>query len=270
MADPEEAPAGRLTAIAALLAASVALSRVLGYAREAVIAAQVGAGSEVDAYRAAFLLPDLLNHFLAGGALSLAFVPFYTRKREREGQAAAEELLAKVLGNMTLLAIVASAALWWWADEIAALLFDFPPETQALTVRLTRIVLPAQIFFVAGGILRAALMAHDSFRTQALAPVLYNAGIIIGGVGFGARFGAEGFIWGALAGAGVGTFLVPLADAIQSRKFRVRVRVSLLDRDFGRYLWIATPLMLSLTLFVVDEWYERIFGARIGEGVRED
>jgi len=266
-AAPSKPRASRIPIIALLLAGSVLASRLLGVVREMVLAAQLGAGAEVDAYRAAFQLPDLLNHLLAGGALSLAFVPFYTRKREREGQEAAEELLAKVLGNMTLLAIVASAALWWWAEEIAALLFDFPPETQALTVRLTRIVLPAQIFFVAGGILRAALMAHDSFRTQALAPVLYNAGIIIGGVGFGARFGAEGFIWGALAGAGVGTFLVPLADAIHSRKFRVRLRVSLLDRDFGRYLWIATPLMLSLTLFVVDEWYERIFGARIGEGV---
>ena len=62
--------------IALLLAASVLLSRVLGYVREAVLAYQIGAGAEADAYRAAFMLPDLLNYFLAGGALSIAFIPF--------------------------------------------------------------------------------------------------------------------------------------------------------------------------------------------------
>ena len=73
-----DSPTARRTgfgAAALLLAASVFLSRVLGYVREAVLAAQVGAGADVDAYRAAFQIPDILNHFLAGGAFAVAFVP---------------------------------------------------------------------------------------------------------------------------------------------------------------------------------------------------
>jgi putative peptidoglycan lipid II flippase len=68
VSDAVRRPAARqLGAVALLLAASVALSRVLGYARDAVIAWRLGVSSDVDAYRAAFLLPDLLNYFLAGG-----------------------------------------------------------------------------------------------------------------------------------------------------------------------------------------------------------
>ena len=59
----------------------------------------------------------------------------------------------------------------------------------AISPRLTRIVLPAQIFFVAGGIIRAALMARGAFGAQALAGLIYNAGIIAGGAAFGAMLG---------------------------------------------------------------------------------
>ncbi|MCP6725897.1 hypothetical protein NL526_27960, partial [Klebsiella pneumoniae] len=66
-------------AAALLLAGSVLLSRVLGYGREALLAYRVGAGAATDAYYAAFQIPDLLNYLLAGGALSIAFLPLYTR-----------------------------------------------------------------------------------------------------------------------------------------------------------------------------------------------
>jgi putative peptidoglycan lipid II flippase len=258
----------RFTAAAALLAASVLLSRLLGFVREMVLAYQLGASPELGAYYAAFQIPDILNYFLAGGALSIAFVPFYTRARSEQGDAAAARLLATVLGTMTALAVLASALLWWQADALVRLQFPrFTPEMHALTVRLTRILLPAQIFFVAGGIVRAALMAHGSFRTQALAPLLYNAGIIAGGGVFGATLGAEGFAWGALAGAVVGPFLVPLWDALRRADLTIGFRIAPGERDFLRYLLVAAPLMLGVTLLTVDEWYDKWFGGLISETV---
>jgi hypothetical protein len=252
----------RIPAVAALLAGSVLVSRVMGYAREMVLAYQLGTGPEADAYRAAFQLPDILNYFLAGGAFSIAFVPFYTRTRERAGEAAASRLLATVLGTMTCLAIGATLLMWVFAEPLVALQFGgFADETRALTVRLTRIVLPAQIFFVAGGIVRAALMANDRFATQALAPLLYNGAIITGGGIFGARFGAEGFAWGALVGAALGPLLVPVLDMARAR-IRLGFRFAPFERDFLAFLWVAAPLMLGLSLLTVDEWYERWFGNR--------
>src|SRR5262249_39586394 len=70
----QRSPGARFGFVAVVLAGSVALSRVLGAGREMVLTRVLGAGAEADAYKAAFLLPDLLNYFLAGGALSIAFM----------------------------------------------------------------------------------------------------------------------------------------------------------------------------------------------------
>jgi putative peptidoglycan lipid II flippase len=259
--------ARRIPAVAALLAASVLFSRVLGWVREMVLAYQLGTTPQADAYRAAFQLPDLLNHFLAGGALSIAFLPLYTRVRQERGAEGAQALLAVVLGTLTALVVLATALLFWQAEALVALQFPrFSPETQALTVRLTRIVLPAQIFFVAGGILSAALMAHDRFLQQALAPLLYNAGIIAGGFSLGSALGAEGFAWGALAGAIAGPFLAPWLYVRRTPELRLGFRVAPTQRDFLRYLALAAPLMLGVSLLTVDEWYDRWFGGLLAQG----
>ena len=255
----------RLTAVAALLAASVLLSRVLGFVRESAIAFRLGVGPEVDAYRAAFQIPDLLNYFLAGGAFSVALIPLYQQVRSARGDADAEAFFAKVLGTMSAVTVVATAVLWWNAEALVRLQFGgFDPETLERTVRLTRIVLPAQIFFVAGGIVRAVLMARGRFVSQALAPVAYNVGIIAGGLAL-PQLGADGFAWGVLLGAFVGNLVVPFAEAARDRELRIRARVAF-DRDMRRYLVVAAPLMIGVTLVTVDEWYDRWFGARLAGG----
>ena len=258
---------GQLTAVAVLLAASMLLSRVLGYVRDAVLAWRVGADEQADAYFAAFMLPDLLNHFLAGGALAIAFIPFYTKVRAESGDEAAERLLAVILGTMGALALLLTAVLWQTADALVALQFPrFSPESQALTAHLTRILLPAQIFFIMGGVIRGALMAHGRFATQALAPVLYNLGIIAGGIALGGTFGVKGFAWGALVGAALGPFLMPLLEAWWIGGPRIRVRVAFLDRDFLRYVVVALPLMIGVSLLTMDEWYDKWFGGLLATG----
>ncbi len=250
-----------------LLAGSVALSRVLGYVREAVLSRVLGLGAEVDAFRAAFMLPDLLNHLLAGGALSIAFIPFYTRIRDRDGEADAERFLAVIFGTTGALAIAATVVLWVAADRLVAVQFPaFSSEQAALTTRLTRILLPAQIFFVAGGVLRGALMARGHFASQSLAPVLYNLGIIGCGIALGTRIGAEGFAWGALLGAFVGSFLTAWIEAGRVPGLRPAARISASDPSLHRYLVSALPLMLGVTLLTVDEWYDRWFGALLAAG----
>jgi putative peptidoglycan lipid II flippase len=263
----EEARRKDIGFAALLLAASVLLSRVLGYAREALLAYRVGAGPNADAYYAAFQIPDLLNYLLAGGALSIAFLPIYTRRRAAGNDAAADDLLAVVLGTLSAVAIAATALLWWQAPALTALQFPaFDPATRALTTRLTRIVLPAQIFFVAGGVINATLLSRGRFGAAAAAPLLYNGGIIAGGLLLApfTSVPVEGFSWGALAGAVLGPFLAPLIDA--RRRVAISVRVSPLDRSFLAYLLIAAPLMLGQTLLTVDEWYERWFGALLEPG----
>jgi putative peptidoglycan lipid II flippase len=178
-------------AAALLLAASVFLSRVLGYLRDIALANRLGVGNETDAYYAAFQIPDILNHLLAGAAFAIALIPLYARIRDSRGEAAAARLFATVHGTVGLVSVGATLVLWVFTDGLIAFQFPgFDPPTQALAGRLTRIVLPAQIFFVTGGIVRAVLMAEGRFLAQALAPLIYNACIIAGGLLTGT---AEGF-----------------------------------------------------------------------------
>jgi putative peptidoglycan lipid II flippase len=162
-----------------------------------------------------------------------------------------------------VITVVLTAALWLGAEWLTELQFgSFDPDTRALTIRLTRIVLPAQIFFVTGGIVRAVLMAHGRFGAQAAAPLIYNAGIIAGGLISG---DIEGFAWGALVGAVLGAWAYPLYE--MRHVGPLGARFAPWDPRFHGYLWRALPLMIGLSLTTVDEWYERWFGGRLGEGV---
>ena len=246
-----------------LLAGSVALSRVVGYVREVVLADQLGAGALTDAYYAAFQIPDVLNYLLAGGALTVAFVPFYTRVRNERGDAAAWHLFEVVLGTTSAFAALATLALWGTADQLVPRIFhEYDPATQQMTVELTRILLPAQVFFVAGGVVRAVLMVEGRFLTHALAPIVYNLGIVSGGLITGTP---EGFAWGALVGAFFGPFALPVLDL--GRTVRIRPRIAPLAPDLRAYLYLALPLMLGLSLTTVDEWYDKYFGQSVGVGV---
>src|SRR5690554_2841465 len=88
--------ASTMTVAALLLAFSTIASRVLGYLRDVIIATTLGASAETDAYYAAFGLPDLLVYFLAGGALSIAFVPVFQKLSDEKGDEAAWALFRNI------------------------------------------------------------------------------------------------------------------------------------------------------------------------------
>lgn len=257
--------AGRRVASAAgLLAGSVLLARVLGYGRDALFAMEVGVGASADAYFAAFLIPDILGYLLAAGAASTAVTPPYLKRLERDGEESAARFASVVVGTVGMLSIALTILLWLRAEPLIRLQFpDFDAATVDSTVHLMRVVLPAQVFFLTGGILRGVLMAHGLFWPQAVAAVLYSLAPIAGGLALG---GASGFAWGTLAGAALGQWAIP-AIALRRLPGAVgRARIGLFDADFREYVWLALPLMLGVGLTTVDEWYEKWIGATIATG----
>src|ERR1700685_3625781 len=101
-------PSHQHTALSAtiLLMGTVALSLLIGYAREAYIAFAFGAGSQTDAYVAAFTLPDFLNYIVAGGAASITFISIYTRFLAEKRDADAQKTFSIVVTVMTAVMIV--------------------------------------------------------------------------------------------------------------------------------------------------------------------
>lgn len=248
------------------MTASVLLSRLLGYVRDAVIAARHGATAETDVYFASFTLPDLMSYMLAGGALYITFMPMFSEylhtDREEEGWACFS-VVATTMGSLLLAFTVVA---WMAAPTvIPVLLPGFTPEQLAQTVTLTRIVLPAQIFFYLGGILGATVLARERFLEAALAPIVYNLCIIAGGVILGRWYGIAGFSWGALVGAALGPFGLMLRAAIK-RGLHFRPRWSLTDPDFVKFIVLTVPVMLGFSLVSVDEWLSRYYASGMQEG----
>lgn len=237
-------------------AASILLSRVIGLMREQIIGRTLGATRQADLYFASFTLPDFLNYLLAAGALSIVFIPIFLGHLENDGSKPAWQALSATANFIAVTCSLAIAILMIFARPLAELVapgFTGPGELDTLT-RLIRIILPAQFFLVIGGLLSAALQAQDRHVLPALAPLVYSAGIIGGGL-LGERFGMgpEGFAWGVLLGAAAGPLALPLWGCI-GLNMRWYPIFSFANPDLRRYLRLSLPIMLGFSIVVVDEW----------------
>jgi putative peptidoglycan lipid II flippase len=244
-----------------LLMSAVMLSRVIGYAREAYIAYAFGAGPRVDAYVAAFTLPDWLNYIVAGGTASITFISIYTRflaeKREHEAQKTFSIIITVM--STVLLAGIAVAEIF--TPQFARWMFHgFTAEQIDLCVFLTRILLPAQIFFYVGGIVSAVLLSRRLFLFPAFGPLLYNLFIILGGVVLGRRFGIASLAYGALVGSIVGPFLVNAIGAVRVGT-GYRPSFDIKNPAFREWVRLSIPLMLGVSLVTADDWILRYFAS---------
>jgi putative peptidoglycan lipid II flippase len=129
-----------------------------------------------------------------------------------------------------------------------------------LCVHLTRILLPAQIFFYVGGVVSAVLLSHRLFLLPAFGPLIYNVFIIAGGVVAGRRMGIASLAFGALAGSIAGPFLV---NALGAAKIGTGYRPSFAvkNRVFREWVHLSIPLMLGVSLVTADDWILRYFAS---------
>lgn len=246
---------------AMLLMVATMLSRVVGYLRDAYVAYAFGAGPVTDAYVAAFTLPDLINHLASGGAISISFISIYTRylaqKKEEEASRAFSVIVSVLSVGLVALVVVAELAAPWF---VAAMFPDFTAEQRELCISLTRVLLPAQLFFIIGGVVAAVQQTQRRFFIPAFAPILYTVFIIAGGVVLGAQLGIMSLALGALAGSFAGPFLMNALGAAQSG---IRFRFLFQPRDpaFREWFRMSVPLMLGVSVVLADDWIMRYFAS---------
>jgi putative peptidoglycan lipid II flippase len=244
-----------------LLMTTVMLSRVIGYVREAYIAYAFGAGGQTDAYVAAFTLPDWLNYILAGGTASITFISIYTRFLAEKREADAQKTFSVIITVMTTVFLLGILAAEVFTPQFVGWMFHgFSADQMRLCVSLTRILLPAQIFFYVGGVVGAVLLSHRMFLFPSFGPLLYNVFIILGGVVAGRRFGIASLAYGALAGAVIGPFLV---NAIGAARIGTGYRPSFDTKNpaFREWVRLSIPLMLGVSLVTADDWILRYFAS---------
>ncbi|MDP9051088.1 MAG: murein biosynthesis integral membrane protein MurJ [Acidobacteriota bacterium] len=237
-----------------LLMASSVLSGLLGLVRFKYIAHVFGAGSATDAYNAAFNLPDMINYFLVGGVASITLISILNRHREAGDEEGADRALSVVLVAMTVVLGMGILLAEIFAPAYTHLFFGKLDEpTSALCTHLTRILLPAQLFFFAGGVLGSRLLVRKIFLYQAVTPILYNLGIILGGVFLSHRIGIDSLAIGVLGGALVGSLLLNAVGAFRSG-LRFHFILNLRHPAFREWLRLSLPLMIGVSLAMADKW----------------
>lgn len=251
----------RLGTAAAIVAGGVLLSRVLGFGRDLTMAVILGRSAEADLYQYAFTIPDFAFYLVAGGFLSITLVPILAARLERGDEdgrdrafTAVFRVVAIILGVVTLAATLASSTL------VEIVFPEVTGETAERLVTMTRLALVLQVLFALGALFSAVQFTHRRFLIPTLGPIIYNAGIIAGGV-LGQLSGParpEAFLFGGVAGALVGSFGLQWWGA---RRLGLRfVRPVPGDPAVREYLALAVPLMVGQTVIALDEQWPRAFG----------
>ena len=236
---------GLLVRAGLVMTGAAIASRVLGWIRLLVIGAQFGASSELDAYLAAFRIPDAIFQLVVAGALSAALIPVYAsyraRGEEHEGWALASSVINLVVIGLAGLSAVMAIFAPWLVPIIAP---GFDAETTALTVQLTQIMLLSPVFIGLGAVLSGLLQTHGVFGPTAVAPLVYNLAIIAAAVFVAPILGIEALAAGVVVGA-IGHLVVQV-PALRRLDPSWRPRIDLRNRGVRRVGLLMGPRFLGV------------------------
>ena len=251
----------RIGTAAAIVAGGVLLSRVLGFGRDLTMAVILGRTAETDLYQYAFTIPDYAFYLVAGGFLSITLIPILAARVEAGDDpgrdrafTAVFRTVAAILGTLTVAAAVAAPAL------VDLVFPEVTGESARRLVVMTRLALVLQILFALGALFSAVQFTYRRFLIPTLGPILYNLGIIVGGLAghLSGSASPEAFLLGGLGGAALGSFGLQWWGA---HRLGVRfVRAGGRDPAVGEYLTLALPLMVGQTVIALDEQWPRLFG----------
>lgn len=170
-----------LAKAAIIVMVATLLSRVFGLVRELIMASYFGARTQIDAYRVAFILPNLLRTLLADAAIGSAFIPVFSSYLAKGDRKNAWKVASSVINIMALVLLTASLVGMVFARPLVSVLapgFVFKPETMRLTVIMTEIMFPAVLFMAIAGVVMGILNSYEHFTAPAVAPILWNVFII--------------------------------------------------------------------------------------------
>lgn len=255
-ANPAASLARRIAIAAVLIAAGNIASRVLGLARESVIAGTFGTG--VDTFTAASAVPTQLYDLLINGAISAALVPVfseYAEGDEREFWRVASSMI-----NLVLLAMAALAAfLALLAPQVVSVLASgFVGAARAETILMVRLLLPAVVLMGLSGLVTALLYARQRFLLPSFTTSAYNTGIILGALLLAPLLGPLSLVAGVLIGA----LLQVLLQLPGLRGMHYRPALDLRHPGVRRIMRLYAPVALGITFSTIGVVIDRTLASR--------
>ncbi|MBU4315091.1 murein biosynthesis integral membrane protein MurJ [Patescibacteria group bacterium] len=236
---------------AAIIASFSILSRVIGFARDRILAGAFGAGDTLDVYFSAFRIPDLLFQLMVVGALSASFIPLFTKYYKDKSDGKEWELTNKILNlivvTFTLIIILVIIFINPLASAIAPG-FDLPKHE--LLVSMARIMFGAQLILAISMVFGSVLQGAKNFFLFSLAPIFYNVGIIAGVVFFVPVLGEVGLAWGVVFGAFMHLLLQFIG--VKALGYSYKPLLVLKDKDITYTIKNMVPRVLGLAVNQVN------------------
>ncbi len=241
-----------LVGAAAIVGLFSFLSRVVGLVRDRILLGEFGAGNVLDAYYAAFKLPDLLFSLLVIGSLSAGFIPIFTKHWHAAGQKEkAWNFTSNALNLIAAGMAAVSLAVFVFAGPVAELIAPgFDATGRALVKDFTRVMLLAEFILALSVVFGSVLQGMRRFLLFSLAPILYNVGIIVGALALVPWLGPIGLAWGVVLGAAL-HFLVQLYGVLHAG-YRYRPVFETRDRDVRDLAALTGPRMLGIAVGQID------------------
>ena len=259
---------GSLARAGLIVSSAFLVSRILGYVRVIVIANSFRS-DELDAFFAAFRIPDLIFQLVAAGALSSALIPIVSGLFISNERARAWRVVSTVINLMLIALIVLSIGLFILAPVVVPIITPgFVGAKLDQTIELTRIMLLSPIFLALGAVATSVLNAGGRFAASAIAPIVYNLAIIGGALLLGPSLGIEGLALAVVAGSG-GHLLVQLRP-LARLGFRYDPRIDGSDPQARKALVLMAPRAVGLGVTQITFIVVTALASLLGDGAVSD
>jgi putative peptidoglycan lipid II flippase len=265
---PETSRGRRLAWSTAIVSLATALSRVLGLAREIVVAYYFGAAGKINAFTVAFQVPNLIRALVADLALSAAFIPVFGELLEK-GERARAWRVASTLVWLMLLGLGAVTALLIVLAPLVIAPFGNPGGDRDLAVGLARVLFPIVVLLGVSGIVVGILNSYEQFAVPALTPVFWNLAIIAGvviGVPRADSIDAKLYVYaGSIVAGTLIQVLLPL-PWLRGLDGRLRLALDWRDPAVRRVFVLMLPVTLGLGLINFNAVVDTLFASRLING----
>ena len=255
----------RLARSTAVFSIATAISRVLGLAREMVTAYFFGVSGVINAFTVAIQIPNLVRALVADAALSGAFVPVFSELLER-GERQRAWRVASTLFWLTLLVLGGVTALFILLAPLLIRPFGDPGGDAALAVGLSRVLFPIVVLLGLSGIVVGILNTYHHFALPALAPVAWNAVIIVGlilGVPRIDGESAELYLYAGVVLLGTAVQLLLPVPWLRRLDGRLTMALDWRDPAVRRVLVLMLPVTLTIGLVNVNFVVDTLFASRL-------
>lgn len=251
----------------AVLAVAYLVSQIFALLRDRTLAAHFGAGDITDAYFAAFKIPDLIFSLLILGALSSAFIPLFTEYLHKNGEDREEAW--GLVNSLVNIGMVALAVVLLVAAVLAPMLVKvvapgFGPEKQQMVISMMRVMLLSPLFFGISNLAGGILNSFKNYLAYAIAPILYNIGIIVGAIWLVPRFGYIGLAYGVVAGAFM--HMAIQLPGVFAHGYRYRLHLNWRHPALKRMALLMVPRTMGLAVGQLNEVVNTVIASSLAIG----